>query len=481
MPQSCDSRPGVDQGPGSPARNVAEAATGAERRQLAWILVLGAIVRGILVCSFGAGAPVINDARDYDRLARGLVETGSYVDESGHLTSLRPPLFPAMAAGVYRFFGVGNYRAVAAIQAILSLLTILLVYLLAAELYSPRVGVRAATAIAIYPTLLAFNQLFLSEVLFTFFVCAGALLSLRVLRTGRFGDAALLGLSLGLGALTRSVLWLFAPVLCAGLALLGKAPRGKRYAASGVALALFAVTIAPWAWRNTRVQRTLTFVDVMGGRNVMMGNYEYTPLNRSWATITDVQGERAWNVVLAKHTDNYSQLTQGQIDKAAMKYGVSYFFTHPWESLQRSTVKFFNFWQLEREIVAGVRQGIFGHASTAVTLVVAAIVCGAYVAGVFGGIFGVIVVPPLDCRSHLLMLGWIGFPWALHSVAFAHSRYHLPFMPLVLIYAAAAFTYWAAIYERRRSWAFAAACAACGLLAASWIREFVLLDMKWFV
>jgi 4-amino-4-deoxy-L-arabinose transferase-like glycosyltransferase len=450
-------------------------------RQLAWILIVGSIVRGVLVWSFGAQPPAIDDARDYDRLARGLVETGRYVDEQGKLTSIRPPLFPAMAAGVYRVFGKGNYRAVAAVQAAVSLLTVVLVFRLGAELYSPRIGVIAAAATCFYPTLLAFNQLFLSEVLFTFFVCAGTLASVRLMKSASLPAAGALGLCLGLGALTRSVLWLFAPLLCAGLAAFGAARFGQRVAAAAVTLAVFAALIAPWAWRNTQVQKTLTFVDVMGGRNVMMGNYEHTPLDRSWATITDVTGERAWNNVLGRQTPNYTSLTQGEIDKLAMKYGVTYFLSHPWQSLQRSTVKSFNFWQLEREVVAGMRQGMFGHAPTIVMLVVALVVCGAYAAGVFGGIFGALVVPPRDRANHLLVLSWIAFPWALHSVAFAHSRYHLPLMPLVLIYAAAAFASCGMIVERSRSWAFAAACTACFLLAGSWVREFLLVDLKWFV
>jgi hypothetical protein len=49
------------------------------------------------------------------------------------------------------------------------------------------------------------------------------------------------------------------------------------------------------------------------------------------------------------------------------------------------------------------------------------------------------------------------------------------------VYAAAAFAYRGAVVERRNAWAFAIAIVACAMLAASWMREFVILDMKWFV
>jgi 4-amino-4-deoxy-L-arabinose transferase-like glycosyltransferase len=457
------------------------AANGSVRTRLTWILLVGAALRIGLVWNFGAAAPVITDAKDYDRLATRLVETGGYVDERGQLTSLRPPLFPAIAAQIYEWFGVHNYQAVAVFQAAVSLATVWLTFRLAAELYSPSIGLGAAAIVCFYPTLLAYNQFFLSEVLFTFFVTAGALLTLRIARTAGGVEAALLGLCLGLGALTRSVLWLFAPVLVVAVMVLGQAARPKRAVAAAATLLVFAAVIAPWAWRNTRLQGTLTFVDVMGGRNVMMGNYEYTPLERSWATIESQTGERAWYYVLAMNTPDYGQMSQGEVDKAAMKYGVQYFFTHPGQSLLRSTVKFFNYWQLEREIVAAVRQGLFGEASVATAAVVGLIVCGAYAATIFGAVFGVFVTPPAQRRDLWLLLVWIAFPCAIHTVAFAHSRYHLPFVPILAAFAAAAFSQWRTVLAARGGWSFRVACGVCLVLAASWIREFVIVDAKWFM
>lgn len=459
----------------------AQVASRRTRRMLAWVLVVGAIVRIPLVWSFGSDAPTINDALDYNQLAVGIVENGSYASPSGQLISLRPPLYPAVVAGIYKLFGLENYLAVSVFHAALSLVTVWLAFRLGTEVYSERVGLVAATLTSFYPSLLAYNQFFLSEVLFTFFFTAGALLSVRVLKSAGMGAAVLLGACLGLGALTRSVLWLFAPLLSLGLAAAAHAAPGRRMAVAAVTFIVFAATVAPWAVRNTRVQKTLTVVDVMGGRNVMMGNYEYTPLDRSWATIETETGDRAWHRVLAAKTPNYSSLTQGQIDKAAMRYGVQYYFSHPWQSLTRSTVKFFNFWQLEREIVAGMRQGTLGSAPLGVTIAVALFVCAYYAITLFAAIFGALVTPPADRSCHLLLLAWIAFPTALHAIAFAHSRYHLPLVPILTVYAGAAFVHWSAVVERRRSWAFAAASIACVLLVASWIREFVVLDLKWFV
>jgi hypothetical protein len=143
---------------------------------------------------------------------------------------------------------------------------------------------------------------------------------------------------------------------------------------------VFCVVISPWAVRNTLLQKTFTTIDVMGGRNVMMGNYEHTSLFRSWATIDEAQGERAWYRVLATEHPEFPQLTQGQRDKLAMKRGLQFVFEHPGLTAQRDLVKFLNFWQLDRAIVAGFAQGFWGRPPRSIVLGFGGLMAGAYVA-----------------------------------------------------------------------------------------------------
>ncbi len=447
------------------------------------ILALGIVVRIGLLLAWGNAPPVIVDAQDYQGLAARLAESGSYVDANGNLTSLRPPLFPAIVAQFYRVLGSDSYWAVRIFNILLSLATVVLVYQLGRQVYSPEVGIVAAAAYCFYPSLLGFNNLILSEVLFTFFATAGVLLSVRLLRAVTLLDAVGLGLCLGLGSLTRSVLWMFAPCLAIALVFGGRGPLPRRLLTAGVTLAVFAVTIAPWVYRNTRLQETFTVIDDMGGRNVMMGNYEYTPLERSWATIDLVTGERSWDRVVARQRAAEGQtgpLTQEQLDKAAMRYGVKFFFAHPALSLQRCVVKFGNFWQLERTLAAGARQGLFGEWSKPAWIALSAVVCGSYALTMFAAILAVWVTPPADWRTHVLLLLWIAFPCAIHTIAFAHSRYHLPLIPILLVYGAASLVGRDQLRQRIGSWQFYAACLLCTLLVAGWIRELVCVDLRWF-
>jgi hypothetical protein len=235
--------------------------------------------------------------------------------------------------------------------------------------------------------------------------------------------------------------------------------------------------LAPWSYRNTVLQQTFVVVDVMGGRNVMMGNYDYTPLDGSWITIDLVKGEKRWASVMAKDTPGFSRMTAGQKSDAALDYAKRYVLAHPIETIKRDLVKFFNFWQLERTIVAGAHYGVFGSVPSSAIIVIALLVFSSYSALIFSSIFGVLCAPPSDKRIHLFFLAFIALPCAVHTLIFAHSRYHLPLIPILTLYAVSAFQHRSPIWEHRRSLRFVTAGLMCVILISAWVREIVMYDL----
>ena len=158
---------------------------------------------------------------------------------------------------------------------------------------------------------------------------------------------------------------------------------GRRLLAAALPLAVFAVVIAPWAVRNTRVQQTLTFIDVMGGRNAMMGNYEYTPLERfvgydfDWCptntpgTACSIESEPATRRLRKDNSTSSPFVTRSH-----------FVWTHPWLTVKRDVVKFFNFWQLDRLLVGGRgRWTTSANYPAATLLLLATVICGSYAAG----------------------------------------------------------------------------------------------------
>ena len=445
------------------------------------VLLVGIAVRVFLLCWFQDTPIAVNDdIRDYNRIAINLVEHGEFADAPGKPTSMRPPLYPAFLAAIYAVFGVENFLAVRVAQTLLGLLLVSLVYQMARKLYDRRAALWAGGICLLYPSLLGYASLLLSEMLFAVLVCLACLMLQRFFERGGLVDLAMFGVLLGLGALTRSVLWPFLPFLAVYLLCASGGTAWRRRAAVVLTpVVAFAVTVTPWAVRNTRLQETFTVVDVIGGRNMMMGNYEYTPMHRAWDAIS-VTGDHSWGHVLAAETPGFRDLTQGQRDKAAMRRGAHYALKHPGITLRRDIVKFFNFWQLERLLVAGMASGFWGEYGKPTLVLLAAIICGGYAVAILSAVFGFVLRPPADRRFHWFLLLLIGFICAVHTVVFGHSRYHLSLMPLVFLYSGVALANLRMIWAQRRHGLFWLASFISILLVGSWLWEFFFVDLQKF-
>jgi 4-amino-4-deoxy-L-arabinose transferase-like glycosyltransferase len=445
-------------------------------RYLLWLLVAGAAVRLLLWTWFQGRPPEIYDEKHlYSAIAKNLVDRGEFALIPGEPSSNRPPLYPAFVAGIYRICGVGNYDAVRLIQAALSLFTVVIVYQLGRRVYSPRVGLWAAGFTCFYPSLLVYNNLILAEVLFTLLLCSALFLIVLALEKGSLFCLAAAGAVLGLAALTRSVLWLYPPLLVGVLVFVGKFSLRRRLLGAAVLVAVFSATLAPWAIRNTLMQHTFTVVDAAGGRNFMMGNYRDTPMDRPWHAI-DQQGEKAWHQQLEVPGDQLGGLTQGQIDKLALHAGLKFVLEHPGLTLERDVFKFFHFWQLERELPAGAAAGLFGPIPSWVIVLLSAIINIAYIAALLTSIFGILLSPPQQRPYGWILLSMIVFIMGMHTLSFGHSRYHLPLMPVVLLYSAAGLVNVRQVWSSRNRPIFFLAAGVCGLFMLSWVCEFAVSD-----
>ncbi len=445
-------------------------------RPLVLILVLGGICRLLLWVWFEGSPLQVWDERDYDLLAKNIVTYGEFSFTPGTPISLRPPLYPAFVAGIYTIFGLESFQAVRLIQGILGLITTWIVYRLGARVHSTRLGICAAGLYCFYPSLLGQANLLLTETLFTLLLCLSCDLLVALYQTKKLRYAAAAGVVVGLAALTRSILWLSPPCIILYLLVTWPERLRRRCLAAALLVATFALTLAPWAIRNTRLQETFVAVDTMGGRNFMMGNYEHTPLYRSWDAIS-IKGDKSWDHEVNANFPAELPRTQGYVDKVAFRQGIKFVKEHPWLTLERDVIKFFDFWGLEREILSGLGNGWWGNVSSLAILSLGTIILGAYVAILFLGIFGVILRPLPDRRIHWLLLSVIVYICGIHTLVFGHSRYHLPLMPLVMLFAASAILHAREIWQRRGSWSFLSAAAVCFVFVGSWIWSLAAGDL----
>src|SRR5262249_51962742 len=219
----------------------------------------------------------IVDEKQFTQIALNILAGHGFGWGPDALTSIRPPLYPWLLSGIWAVAGSQNVQAVRAVQILLALATTALVYLLGARVFSKRVGRWAAAVFWLYPSFIFFNFLVLTETLFTFLLVAFLLLTVMLVQAPRAWVALGCGATLALAALTRSVLWPVPLVLCPLLTWFIREPLSRRLGMAMLVIAGYATFIVPWAIRNTRLQQTLTIVDTMGGINLRMGNYEYTP------------------------------------------------------------------------------------------------------------------------------------------------------------------------------------------------------------
>lgn len=450
---------------------------GAEQRvdrALIWIVVVAATVRFALWVVCANRALHIVDEQHYNTIALNLLEDGVYGHESGIADSHRPPLYPWFLAALYWAGAEDDFAFVRMTQAAMGLLTIPLAYRLGRLLYDRSVARWSAAITAFYPSLAFYNYLLLTETLFTALLLAFVVLTVRTIETGGRWRSLWAGIACGLATLARSVLWLYPPFVACFLAIAGPGRWTTRLAIAGCWLAGFALVVAPWSARNTAIHDTFVAVDTMGGRNFMMANYENTPRYRIWAVVDTVKGERSWDRVLAAQHENYAELTQGQRDKLAMAHGIRYVLEEPLETALRDVVKFFNFWQLERELVAGAVRSEVG----ALGVVGVALPVFLSYAAVFSlSLFGLIVWPSSHGRASAFVFLTIAFICAMHTVVFGHSRYHLPLIPLLAPYASSAWVARGEWRQRASSVRFALASLAVLLFAASWAFEIIAVEL----
>ncbi|TFG88512.1 MAG: hypothetical protein E4H17_02230, partial [Gemmatimonadales bacterium] len=90
------------------------------------------------------------DGEHYSRLATGLLEHGSYLNDRGRPSAYWPPGYPLFMAAVYAFFGV-NIVAVRVAQCLLGAATVAVVHRIARRVLDRNGAWLAALATALYP------------------------------------------------------------------------------------------------------------------------------------------------------------------------------------------------------------------------------------------------------------------------------------------------------------------------------------------
>ncbi len=247
--------------------SVASPATAPRVPRRAWIAVLGlALLARLVVVALVPPVIVWPDGREYDAVARDLVERGTYGTQT-----LRPPGYPTLIAGVYSVFGT-DLRTLRAVEAVLGTAAVAVVGAVGVAAFGAPAGWLAAALMALHPILVFLPSTQYSENTLVLLLALAFGAVVAAWRRGGLAWWALAGALFGLAALVRPNTVVLLPGLALGLLpVLRRERRPWAVPALVAALALVAV-VTPWVVRNHAVHGRWFFIATGGGRQFWVGN-----------------------------------------------------------------------------------------------------------------------------------------------------------------------------------------------------------------
>ena len=381
------------------------------------VLALGAALR-VAVVALDLNS--LSDDRDaYLALAEGLWNDGQF--GVGRPTAFRPPLYPMLLAPIA---AVEDETLANILRGVLNVIfgciAIWGTGSLARRLTTPPRASVAAALVAIDPLAVRYASLAMTESLCMAAMVAVVLAAQRAAARRTLRAASLLGLFVGVAALSRPT------VLAAGLAVtvVVTLPRWRLFA---VATALAAVPVAIWTVRNAVSVGTATPLTTHGGYTLALGNNEafYDDiLDQPWGT-TWTDGQQRW---IGREQEAMAELglvTEGQRDRFHRERAVQTITRRPSEFIAACWLRFRRFW---------APTPVSPQPSPIVAVVLIAYYGGLYLFAIVGSLR----LLARDRRFALMLLAPIAVFAGVHLLYWANARMRLPIEPFLAVLAVSA-------------------------------------------
>lgn len=324
---------------------------------------------------------------------------------------------------------------------VLGAATVVLCGLAGRRVGGARAGLVAAGVAAVYPNLWLHDGQLMSETMAIFAVALVLVAAYTFWDQPTARRAALLGVSCGVAALSRSELVLLAPVLVVPLMLRLALPWRARLGRLAVTAALIAATVAPWVLFNSTRFEEPVLLSTNGGVTLAAANCDSTYYG-------DRVGYKDWNCAVAAvdaaaaRYPDWAEFDQSQRDRRTRPEVVRYVRDH----LPRAVVvaevrvarvlKVYGVGQeLEFDIhLHGQERGAV-YAGLVTWYIVAVL-----------AVVGILVVSRRPSVTVWPLLAVLVTVLVTVALTFGQTRYRAPAEPAVVVLAAAALTAW----HRRR-------------------------------
>lgn len=297
------------------------------------------------------------DERAYLAVAAGIRHDGAYASPElrhpFHWAPGTPALFAAADA-------IGGHQGSARIdrhtarkaQAVVSTLTVLAAFVLAALLAGPWAGLAAAAAVAFYPPMIDATTALVSEPLGALAITAALAAAVWAWQRGGLGRYLLAGAALGLACLVRADV-LLAALVVAGVMAVRRRPEGL------AVVAAMLVVLVPWSVYASR--RAHAFVPITDGADTTLFVATYLPGNGTifglkhalyaelvrdkpryrHVPVQKISSEEYLNAVALRHKN----LGRAQAIKKELRRNIRvYVLGHPWAFTKLTVRKVWRMW-----------------------------------------------------------------------------------------------------------------------------------------
>lgn len=415
-----------------------------DRRQLlllGGLVVLAFALRLAWIAAVRFTPSLSDDAGRYDFLGRSLAAGGGFVNPNGTTTMFWPPGYPFILAAIYKLYphwllADHTVRAALLVNALLGAAAVALVYAIGVRAFDRRTALLGALLTALFPSLIFFSNITLSETAFTFLLLAALALLIEAEARGRLLLLAAAGAIIGYAALVRgqaALLPLVAlPFWWRSVAVqLDAAPPATIARRLALRLAIVgvpaAIVIAPWLARNVVESKSLVFISSNAGVDFYIGH-----------SAGANGGGRKVDELVFRYPDRPQAEAEAQISRDGFREGLSYAVHHPAREVTLSARKLVRLYATDGEAVRWT-DGHGEHRVMAPGVRHALITLSNawYWSMLLLALAGAAAWLSVRHPVRLLLVCLVAYWTLVHIAFFGDPRFHAPVMPVLALWAAA--------------------------------------------
>lgn len=364
----------------------------------------------------------VSDSAAYDIFAWNIAQGYGYGWEPHQPTAYWPVGTSAIYGLLFWIFG-HDYVPVVLFQIATGVAIVAISMAIASRWFGGRIAIVTGWLLACWPLLIQYTTILASEMYFILFVLLAFWVAGR--RASSKSEWLLkggaIGIALAAAGYVRPLALIMAPLMFVGPLTIRK-ERGLAFAACIAAIVSMSLCILPWTIRNWQVFDRFVPISTNGGTNLWMGNnpsgsIEYMPLPK-----VDVSNE-------------------ADLDKHFGKLAKNYILEDPKAFTVRTIRKLISLYDRETIGVSWNEKGLkhrFGDRAIPLLKLASTIWWWCMLLLAFVGLLKITISRGI-CSAALLtpLLTW-GYFTLVHGVIVAGDRYHVPSIPFIAMFAAAA-------------------------------------------